>query len=121
MVILSLIFVSIALMAFTVFVFRRDKWTLRIFLKLLMVLGLVICFFALIYLALTDIYNINSFAEAVIISYENMLQIDIAEELKTKNTLGILIILLQKAYSLLIIIFALSNIKEQVQGLYKKK
>lgn len=121
MLILFIISATIALIAFTVYIFKRDKWTLRVFLKSLLVFGLVILSFAVIYLSLPEIYNINSFTEAIKISYENTFQISIAKDMKTENIFGISIVLLHKSFSLLIVIFALSIIKEKVQELNKSK
>jgi hypothetical protein len=121
MIFIFIISACIALIAFTIYIFKRDKWTLRIFVKTFFVVGLVILSFSLLYFALPNIFNINSFPEALSLGYENTFKMDIPDTLKSNSFLGTTIVLLHKSFTLLITIFAISIIKEKIVGLYKSK
>lgn len=121
MIAIFIISATIALVSFTIYIFKRDKWTLRAFLKTIAVVGLVIMSFSVFYFALSRIFGIESYAKSLALSYENTFKLGIPDLLKTNSFLGTSVVLLHKMFSLMITIFAFSILKEKIITLYKPK
>lgn len=116
MIYLQAVLALLALFFLTLFLVKRKKDSYLYFVKLFSIIGLSILSFSLIYYSYNSHFNGLSYLEYLYLSYENSLTLNIPNELKTKSITGSFVVFIQKAYSLYIVVFLFSVIKDNLKN-----